>query len=287
MITPIIVSRTLPQPVEESIDDRLVRLWLHGRASHTVRAYRRDACRFLTFVGKTLDEVTLDDVQSFADSLTGKESSRARVLAVVKSLLSFAAKTGRTRFNVGAALRKPKSREVLAERILDEAAVLRMVVLAEGRDHVLLRVLYSSGCRVSETVTLRWKDVAPANDGTAFLTVYGKGSKTRTVRVSAATAQVLSDFRGGALDETFVFPGRSGHLDTSQAWRIVRKAALAAGITKAVSPHFLRHAHASHALDKGVKLTTVRDTLGHSSIATTNRYAHARPDESSGLALAI
>lgn len=219
--------------------------------------------------------------------MTGKDSSRARVLAVVKSLLSFAAKSGRTQFNVGAALRKPKSREMLSERILDESAVIRMVALAQGRDHALVRLMYASGFRVSEAVSLRWVDVAAANDGSAFLTVFGKGGKTRTVRVSAATAGVLRELRGDARDDDFVFPGRKGHLDTSQAWRIVRKAAQAAKIDRPVSPHFLRHAHASHALDKGVKLTTVRDTLGHSSIATTNRYAHARPDESSGLSLAV
>jgi integrase/recombinase XerD len=64
-------------------------------------------------------------------------------------------------------------------------------------------------------------------------------------------------------------------------------AAQRAGIGKAVSPHFLRHAHASHALERGVKVTVIRDTLGHSSIAITGRYVHARPDESSGLALAV
>ena len=87
MITPLIVSPTLPvlaAESPESPDDRLVRLWLHGRADHTVRAYRRDAGRFLAFVAKPLQQVTLDDVQAFADSLTGLDSSRARVLAVVK-----------------------------------------------------------------------------------------------------------------------------------------------------------------------------------------------------------
>jgi integrase/recombinase XerD len=82
--------------------------------------------------------------------------------------------------------------------------------------------------------------------------------------------------------------GRGGSpLDASQAWRIVRAAAKAAGIDRIVSPHWLRHAHASHALDRGAKVTVVRDTLGHSSIAVTDRYAHARPGESSGLSLAV
>lgn len=272
---------------DETPDEKVVRLWLHGRSQHTIRAYRRDVAALLAFVGKSLVEVTLADLQAFADSLRSRDSSRARTLAAIKSLFSFAAQMGYCRFNVGAALRKPKSADTLPDRILDEASVLLMVRQTQGRDHALVRLLYAGGFRVSEVVSLQWKNIATAADGSAFVTVFGKGGKTRTVRISKATAEVLHSLRGDATDEAFVFPGRHGHLDASQAWRIVRKAAKVAGIERAVSPHFLRHAHASHAIDKGVKITTVRDTLGHASIATTNRYAHARPDDSSGLVLAV
>jgi site-specific recombinase XerD len=140
---------------------------------------------------------------------------------------------------------------------------------------------------VTELVGLRWTDLADAEDGTLYVTVYGKGSKTRTVRVSAATGYIVRTLRGEAPSDGHVFAGRCEGLNASQAWRIVRAAARRAGIKKDVSPHFLRHAHASHALERGVKVTDIRDTLGHSSIAIADRYAHARPEESSGLALAI
>ena len=81
--------------------------------------------------------------------------------------------------------------------------------------------------------------------------------------------------------DAFVFPGRTGLLDPAQAWRIVRAAAVRAGIDKPVSPHFLRHAHCSHALDRGAPISLVRDTAGHASVATTDRFLHARPGESS------
>jgi site-specific recombinase XerD len=94
--------------------------------------------------------------------------------------------------------------------------------------------------------------------------------------------------RGDAPESAHVFPGRKGGgLDPSQARRIVAKAARRAGIERRVSPHFLRHAHASHALERGAKVTTVRNTLVHSSIAITDRYAHARPGESLGDVLAV
>lgn len=267
-------------------DAKLVEMWLHGRSAHTTRAYRGDVERLFAFCQKPLAAITLGDLQAFADSLTGAASSRGRHLASCKSLLSFCAKIGATSFNVGAALRAPKGREGLADRILSESNVAKMLALTtDARDHALVRVAYAGGFRVSELVGLRWTDVAEAADGGAFLTVLGKGSKTRTVRISAETTRALEALR---TDAEFVFPGRfGGHLDASQAWRIVRAAAVRAGLKKSVSPHFLRHSHASHALEKGAKLAVVRDTLGHSSIAVTDRYVHARPGESSGLYLAV
>ena len=291
-------SLALPAPIAGTIapptaatdanatDEQLVVMWLHGRSRHTVRAYRADAAHFRAFVGKPLRAVTLGDLQTFADGLPGKERTRGRTLAAVKSLLSFGAKLGALRFNVGAALQAPKSRDGLADRILNEADVAKMLALTDGRNHAV-RLGYAGGLRVSELVGLRWSDLTDAADGTLYVTIYGKGGKTRTIRVSAATGNVMRALRADAPLSGFVFAGRNRGLDPAQAWRIVRAATKRAGLEKPVSPHFLRHAHASHAIERGVKVTTIRDTLGHASIAITDRYAHARPEESSGLALAV
>ena len=75
------------------------------------------------------------------------------------------------------------------------------------------------------------------------------------------------------------------HLSRKQVWRLVRQAARRAGIELKVSPHWLRHSHASHSLDKGAPLSLVKETLGHSSIAITEKYLHAKPDDSSGMYL--
>jgi site-specific recombinase XerD len=273
----------------DATDERLLEMWLHGKSGHTKRAYRRDVKCLRAFTGgKPLRAMTLGDLQAFADSLEGEASSRGRVLAGVKSLLTFASKLGALPFNVGAALRKPPARDGLADRILDEGQVQRMLGKTEGRDHALVRLLYAGGFRISELVGLRWKDLADASDGEMYVTVLGKGGKTRTVRISAATATILHDMRGDAREEDPLFKGYKGQtLSASQAARIVKAVAKKAQIPKSVSPHFMRHAHASHAIERGVKVTTVRDTLGHSSIAVTDRYAHARPEKSSGLALPV
>ena len=111
-------------------DEQLVALWLHGRSEHTQRAYRHDAQLLLDFVVKPLRAVTLRDVQVFADSLDSlAPASRVRTLAAVKSLLSFGQRVGYVPLNVGAALRLPKVKNTLAERLLAEAPTQRLLAL--------------------------------------------------------------------------------------------------------------------------------------------------------------
>lgn len=282
------IARPIAMPTDaDSTDVQLLALWLHGRAPGTIKAYRLESARLFAFTNKPLAYITLGDLQAFVDSLTGKPATRARTIAATKSLFSFASRLNAIPFNVAAALRAPAGRDGLADRILTEADVAKMLALCEGRDHALIRLAYAGGFRVSEIVNLKWKDFADASDGTLYATTLGKGSKTRTVRIPVATANILREMRHDAPLDAYVFPGRHGGIHPAHAWRIVRKVAIRAAIEKPVSPHFLRHAHASHALDRGVKVTVVRDTLGHSSIAITDRYAHARPDESSGLSLPV
>jgi integrase/recombinase XerD len=263
-------------------------MWVHGKSPNTKRAYSRSVANFQAFVGKPLRWTTLSDLQAFENSLTGKRSSRAVHLRAIKSLLTFCFKIGATQFNVGAVFVVKASPNNLAARFLSESEVQRMLVLSSGREHALVRLCYGGGFRVSEVVGLRWSEVVEANGGGVFVTVTGKGDKTRTVRLSAETASVLAELRGEATDDGYVFAKRNGkRIATVSARRMVIRVARAASIKRPVSPHFLRHSHASHALERGASLVLVRDTLGHASIATTDRYLHARPGESSSKYLPV
>lgn len=270
-------------------DGQVLALWLHGRSKHTQRAYSAKAERFLSFSMKPLARVSLGDVQAFADSLTGlAQSSKAQTLAAIKSLLAFAHKIGYIPFNVGAALQLPKAKNTLAERILQESEVHSMIALEPSmRNRLILKTLYYGGFRVSELCGLRWHDLQ-ARGEEGQMTVFGKGDKTRAVLLPAGLWNELQEFRCDADDDDPVFRSRlHGHkLDQSQILRIVRAASRRAGTGKNVSPHWLRHAHASHSLDRGAPIHLVQATLGHASVATTGRYLHARPTESSGKYLA-
>jgi integrase/recombinase XerD len=185
--------------------------------------------------------------------------------------------------NVGVVLGSEKVKNDLAQRILSEAQVHKMFDLEEdSRNALLLRFIYYTGLRVSEVCSLKWKDLQARTEFEGQVTVFGKGGKTRVVLISEKVWRALMATRGDAGKDTPVFTSqKGGHLDPSQVFRIVRAAGERAGI-EGCSPHWLRHSHASHSMDRGAPLHVVQASLGHSNPATTGRYLHARPGDGSG-----
>ena len=261
----------------------IVRLWLHGRAENTIAAYRRDVARFFAAAGKQLVDVQLADLQSFADSMsTSSPATRARHLAAVRSLISFAARMGYLTGDPGKALRVEKAAEASVERILSEVEVSRLIGAARNaRDRVLLRLLYGCGLRASEAAGLRRRDLTARKRG-GEARILGKGRKLRTVEIPAALWREIGELSGTGAPESPVIPGEDGKQMHRQAvFRAVRGAARRAGLEQVVSPHWLRHSHASHALDNGAPLQAVQRDLGHASATTTSRYLHKRAGDSS------
>ncbi|MFE1746008.1 tyrosine-type recombinase/integrase [Coleofasciculus sp. H7-2] len=271
--------------------DRLIDMWVDGRSPHTQDAYRRYARQFLAHINRPLHLATLADVQGWKLTLSQKSPNTQRLaIAAVKSLLSFGHRIGLLPLNVGMPIRQPAAKDCLNERILSELEVQTMIALeTHPRNRAILRLLYSAGLRVSELCALTWKDLKARGDS-GQVTVFGKRGKTRTVLLSAGVWDEVYNLRGDASDNDPVFPSREGdpegnHLHRSQINRIVAAAGKRAGIKGKVSPHWLRHAHASHSLDRGAPIHLVQATLGHESVATTSRYLHARPNDSSSLYL--
>jgi integrase/recombinase XerD len=273
-------------------DAKFLLLWLHGKAEKTVKAYVADITRFYKCVGKSLQVATLEDLQVFVNSLVHlKPASRSRALAAVKSALSFGVKTGYLKVNVGAVVKLPKLEDKLAERIMSESSVARMLALKMNRrNHAILALLYRAGLRVSELCNLTWRNLQE-RDEAGQITVFGKGKKTRHVLIDRETWQEVMQLHKNEGPDAYVFQSRQMHsrrnkadrrLDESMVHRIVASAAKRAGITGNVSPHWMRHAHATHALENGAPITLVKETLGHKSIETTAKYTHVRPNASSG-----
>jgi site-specific recombinase XerD len=154
-----------------------------------------------------------------------------------------------------------------------------------ARNHALLRLDYLSGFTISEAANLRWRPVGSRGKRSDY--VIWEGRKDASDRAAAPVWRELIALRGSAGGDAPVFrSAKGGHLDASQVHRIAKAAAVRAGLAPAVSAHWLRHAHASHALDRGAPIHLVQATLGHASVVTTGRYLHARPNDSSSRFLA-
>ncbi len=280
-------------------DDHFIDLWVHNRPAETIRTYRADLARFRNWAQKPVAQVTLADLAGIWDSLAASAlalsvATRNRVLSSLRSLFAFGHRIGYLPFDVGRPFRLKALPNELAERILPEADVQRMLHLEpDRRNRAILTLLYASAVRVRELCNLEWKHLQAQGEGEGQVTVFGKGGKTRSVQLPASVWKLLLELRASVKTTGAVFVSRkksgreSARLGEEQVWRIVRKAARRAGIEGNVSPHWLRHAHGSHALDRGAPIHLVQATLGHASVATTGKYLHARPKESSSRFLAI
>ena len=146
---------------------------------------------------------------------------------------------------------------------------------------MLVKLLYYTGLRVSEIYGLKYSNLQ-SREKTGQITVQTKGSKTNVILLPAHIWEELCVFRNGASEDSPIFKSRKGNaLCVGQIQRIVRRVAVEAKITGNISPHWLRHSHASHALENGCPIHLVQKQLNHSNLSVTGKYLHCRPQESS------
>ena len=233
------------------------------------------------------------DLQGYYDYLDERglmPATKRRMLSAVKSLLGFSHRIGYLRFDVGKALRLPKFKDTISERILTEPELQKMIGMTSNlRNQLILRVLYATALRISEFCQLRWGSLIEREEEGGQATVFAKGGKTHTVLILEPLWSALMNFRhSSATDDSPVFPGRDGKpLSPAQVWRIVRRAAKRAGISKVVSPHVLRACHATHAIEHNCPIHIVQSTLNHSNISITSRYLRIKAKDTSAKYLTI
>lgn len=284
----------------DTTDERLVEMWLHsgkrGNSPSTQDVYRRTWRAFADFVRMPLQSVTLDVLQTWRNSLIGRPATQRLKIAAVRSLFQFGVKTGYLRMSPAVMLEPPHVPQNVASHTVSVADLARILDSCQtAQECALLRVLYSSGARVSEVLSLTWEDVTPREDGRGahLFIASGKGRKTRTVGVNAAAYAALLALREESTQKTeqktdFVFATRTGAaLDRHAAHRLLKKILKRAGVKDAAgaSCHWLRHSHASHSLELGANIADVKQQLGHSSLNTTSLYAHSSAYSSDKLPL--
>jgi integrase/recombinase XerD len=271
-----------------------------GLARATLVAYRRDLVRFVAFLRErdreSFAQATSEDVVDFLSACRSAglaEATVARRLAALRMCLRHLVARGALARDPAALIAAPALAASLPNVLsVDEVEELLAAPARGGwrseRDRAFLEVLYASGARVSEAITLRTDKIEPS---LRVIALSGKGAKERLVPVGQRARDALQAWlaggrRGlpGAERRREVFLSRSGRpLDRVSAWRIVRGAARRAGIVKRVSPHTLRHSFATHLIEGGADLRSVQEMLGHASIRTTEVYTHLDVEHVMGL----
>jgi site-specific recombinase XerD len=265
-------------------DAALIDLWLAGRPPATKVAYARDVELFQAAVGKPLPEVQGEDAARFAAGLLGSKATQARRIASIKSLFGFGVRLGLLPANPTLVIRCPRAEGAAHERMLTEEEVSLVIQEASpGRDRALVRTLYLGGLRITEALGIRFSDL-----GKRWLTVRGKGSRTRTVVIPVGLIDELRLLRWKAdADDAHVFKGKSGAAISGRYARRMIRVASEEAIGRPIGPHWLRHSHATHALERGAPIHLVQNSLGHRSLATTAAYLHVRPNQGSSQYLAV
>jgi integrase/recombinase XerD len=306
LVAAAVVAAMRPNLLGVTTDAELELAWLNSRRSPaTRRNYAIDLAwwrarglpglvRFETVAEPfTLRDLRTIHVEGALEGAPGAPASIARRVSTLRSLLAYGFRGGYLPWNIADALPTvAASGNALARRLLTLEQVFALLAASRAsprngeRDALAVRLLYVSACRGAELVGLQWRDVHPRPEGAASLTLDGKGSKTREVWVTPATAAELEGFRVAQGDELGaalpILRSRTGQpLTTRDVERIVRRDARAAGLPAGTSPHWLRHSHATHAIDAGAPIHSVSATLGHASIGTTTRYLHAAPSSGS------
>ena len=212
----MVESKTVPSDMQAAValddtDQKVLALWLAQRPWTTTRSYLR-AWRYLQIAtgGVELRAIQLPHLQAYAQSLRGmKVSSQVTFIAAIQSLCGFACKIGYLPVNLGTLLRRPPLPVNIAERIVDEADIQRMLALTiKPRDATLLRLAYVAGLRIAELSGLRWRCFAP-RDNAAVLSVVGKGGRLRHIFLPDHIAAAVAALRHGAADSAPVFLSRN------------------------------------------------------------------------------
>ncbi len=263
-------------------DKETIKQWLFGKSPRTIRTYSTSIKQFLIFVGKPLNAIALGDIQGWGQHLMTKykPATAKNKISAVKSLLTFAHKERAdiTR-NVGVLIKLPNLKDDLAERILSEDEIDRLFSAIDNhRDLTFFQLLYVCGLRVSEAYNLNWTDLQPRENG-GQATIFGKGNKTRVVLIPQWLWLKINQIPRSTKTDAIFYSYRGKRLTQSAIHYILKKFAKKAGLTDKLSPHWLRHAHATHAIELGADLHLLQQSLGHGSIAVTGRYLHIRPHE--------
>lgn len=261
-----------------------------GLTNNSISAYKRDISRFTEYLKKKdiyIEEASRNEVIGFISEMRDQclsPRSINRMLSTIRGFYNFLILDGITKRDPTLEIQSSKVWFTLP-KVLTAAEVDTLLNLPKGddplgiRNDTMLELLYATGLRVSELVSLNTEAV---NLEVGYLITRGKGNKERIIPIGEVAIEKLRRYlldarplilKGRSSSDLFIKKGGKG-LTRQGFWKIVKRYAQLAGIEKDISPHTLRHSFASHLLDRGADLRSIQMLLGHSDISTTQIYTH-------------
>jgi integrase/recombinase XerD len=283
------VSASAQDPL---LDEFVDSLWLEdGLSRNTLESYRRDLQQFAQWLHAVSERSLLDarhaDLLAYLAhrfQLKARASSTARLLSSLKRFYQFLVREGKREIDPTLNIDAPKRARPLPKN-LTEADVEKLLAAPDVdtalglRDRAMLEILYASGLRVSELISMK---TAQLSHDMGVVRILGKGSKERLVPVGEEALswirRYVAQSRGVLLEartsDALFVTARAAPMTRQAFWQLIKRYALQAGIATTLSPHTLRHAFATHLLNHGADLRVVQMLLGHADISTTQIYTH-------------
>lgn len=284
--------------------EQISRVWLNhlaveeGVSHNTLANYKRDLNRYCEWLSSAdltnLADVTTAHIEAYVSDLRKGIAGRAplaptsagRALVVTRGLHRFAVAEGLLDVDVAADVAPPRTGQHLPDtlstdevsRLIDSIPNGETATPVHLRDRALLELLYGTGARITEILTL---DVDDVHDTDGVIRLTGKGDKQRIVPVGSMALRAIETYlvrsrpvlSKGKTHRLFLNT-RGGALSRQSAWAVIQEACERSGLNKKISPHTLRHSFATHLLSGGADVRTVQELLGHSSVTTTQIYTH-------------
>jgi integrase/recombinase XerC len=274
--------------VEKDIDKFLHSLRQRNASVHTIKAYTGDLNNFAVYLGarnwRSIDHLTIRGFLSHLYEKNLSKTSVARALAAVRSFYRWLAQEGVVEQNPAALVSTPK----LPKKLPRVPTIEEMNAVLDGqmpevasfpeRDRIMFELLYGCGIRNSELIGINLDDIRLSSEA---ILIRGKGKKERYVPFGDSVKDALADYlpvRQQRLAErrkntaALLINQRGGRLTTRSVGRIIKKIAVAKGLSPDVHPHTLRHAFGTHMLEEGADLRSIQEMLGHERLSTTQRY---------------
>ena len=278
--------------INQAIDDYIIFLTVEkGASGNTIEAYSNDVRKFAQYLEDAgirrwaqVDTATVRGYLAWMQNESLTNTTRARNVAALKSFFRFLYMEKYTEHNLGELLDTPRKEKVLPKYLTVEEVERLMdapdVTTPHGcRDKAMLELLYASGLRVSELITLKLSDISFEM---AYVRCFGKGAKERIIPLGryalAALEQYINHCRpkvdnNWQTDTLFLNKNGKG-LSRQGFWKLIKKYGKEADIVTDITPHVLRHSFATHLLSNGADLRAIQEMLGHADIATTQIYTH-------------